>query len=185
MVLTVWGDRWLAAAIQRRYHFQFLAVFAIVAVTSGIVVSMYVRQSELANRVVCRGHLRQIWQALSMYAQDYEGQYPDEDGWPRGLLPYVDSLASYFCPSDDNIRSARRRKSSSPSVSYWCGMSFDDTGDSTKIPVCGDRMYSNFVGNHDGGGNVAYLDGHVKWRTAVDWQKQGLPIEQLFKRRRK
>jgi prepilin-type processing-associated H-X9-DG protein len=75
-----------------------------------------------------------------------------------------------------------RRERAEAAVSYWYTPPRASSRDESSVPVFGDVMYSNWVGNHEDGGNVAYLDGHVVWRTVSQWQEEGLPLQQLVQK---
>jgi prepilin-type processing-associated H-X9-DG protein len=174
----VWKERWLNRALHRR-HFEAFAVFVIMLIVIGIVLNLYGKGSEAAHRTVCRENLRRLVQALQLYAQDHDERYPQTERWVRHVSAYADSLNIFFCPSDDRPRPKRERAEAV--VSYWYLPPASNRDESTTF-VFGDVMYSNWVGNHEHGGNVAYLDGHVVWRTLNQWQEEGLPLQQLVQK---
>ncbi|MCS6830916.1 MAG: hypothetical protein RMM08_09920 [Armatimonadota bacterium] len=173
-----WKHRWLDRALHRR-HFEAFVVFLIMLVVMGMVWNLYGRGSEAANRTVCRLNLRHLVQALQLYAQDYGDRYPPPSRWVRLASAYTDSLSAFFCPSDDRPRPRRER--ADVAVSYWYSPPARSDDDSS-TPVFGDVMYSNWVGNHEDGGNVAYLDGHVVWRNVEQWQRENLPVQPLLQK---
>lgn len=171
-------ERWLDRALHRR-HFEAFAVFLIMLTVMGMVLNLYGRGSEAANRTVCRANLRHLAQALRLYAQDHDDRYPPPSRWVRLVSAYTDNLNVFFCPSDDRPRPRRER--AEVVVSYWYSRP-SSTDDESSVAVFGDVMYSNWVGNHEDGGNVAYLDGHVVWRNVEQWQQQNLPVEPLLQK---
>ncbi|GIV19703.1 MAG: hypothetical protein KatS3mg023_1454 [Armatimonadota bacterium] len=173
-------ERWLDRALHRR-HFEAFVVFLIMLTVMGMVLNLYGRSSEAANRTVCRANLRHLVQALRLYAQDYDDHYPTRTRWVRLVSAYTDNLNVFFCPSDNRPRPRRER--AEMAVSYWYSRPSSD--DETSTPVFGDVMYSNWVGNHEDGGNVAYLDGHVSWRNVEQWQQENLPIEPLLQKEKR
>jgi prepilin-type processing-associated H-X9-DG protein len=168
-------ERWLDRALHRR-HFEAFMVFLIMLTVMGMVLNLYGRSSEAANRTVCRANLRHLVQALQLYAQDYDEHYPTQTRWVRLVSAYTDNLNVFFCPSDDRPRPKRERAEAV--VSYWYLPPASNRDESTTF-VFGDVMYSNWVGNHEHGGNVAYLDGHVVWRSFTQWQREDLPLQLL------
>ncbi len=69
-------------------------------------------------------------------------------------------------------------------VSYWYARPVP-AEDESAVAAFGDVMYSNWVGNHEDGGNVAYLDGHVVWRDVEQWQQENLPVEPLLQKEKR
>lgn len=171
----VWKERWLDRALHRR-HFEAFVVFLIILTVMGMILNLYGRSSEAANRTVCRANLRHLAQALKIYAQDYDDHYPARDRWVRPVSAYTDSLAFFFCPSDNRPRP--KRESTELRVSYWY-LPPARGDEESRTAVFGDVLYSNWLGNHENGGNVAYLDGHVVWRNVAQWQEEHLPVYQL------
>lgn len=172
-----WKERWLDRALHRR-HFEAFVVFLIMLTVMGMIFNLYGRSSEAANRTVCRSNLRHLAQALKLYAQDYDDQYPVPARWVRLVSAYTESLSVFFCPSDERPRP--KEEHTELRVSYWYLQPARDVEESN-TPVFGDVLYSNWLGNHEEGGNVAYLDGHVEWRNVAQWQKEHLPVEPLLK----
>jgi len=170
-----WKERWLNRALHRR-HFEAFVVFVMIVAMMAMVLSFYGKGSEAAHRTVCRENLRRLVQALQLYAQDYDERYRQQERWVRHVSAYADSLNIFFCPSDD--RPPTRRERAAPAVSYWYVPPASNR-DESNTPVFGDILYSNGVGNHEDGGNVAYLDGHVVWRSFTQWQREDLPLQLL------
>lgn len=176
-----WKERWLDRALHRR-HFEAFVVFLIILTVMGMILNLYGRSSEAANRTVCRSNLRHLVQALKLYAQDYDDHYPDPNRWVRPVSTYTDNLLVFFCPSEDRPRPKRER--TELRVSYWY-IPPDRGRDESSTAVFGDILYSNWLGNHEDGGNVAYLDGHVVWRNVEQWQEERLPVEPLLKKKKR
>lgn len=178
-----WNSGWFDEARSRRHHYEAYAVFIVVILVVGFVVDLYRQQSGAADRTACSLHLRRLAQGALMYSQDYDGNYPLPDDWVRSLTPYVDRLEFFFCPADKEIRLLRKKKGTrsilSDHVSYWYIQPRDALTEPSMQPIYGDRMFFNLIGNHDFGGNVAYVDGHVQWRTLDQWQIDHLPLEDL------
>jgi prepilin-type N-terminal cleavage/methylation domain-containing protein/prepilin-type processing-associated H-X9-DG protein len=97
---------------------ELLVVVAIIAILVAILLPSLSKAKSYARKVVCGGNLRQIANALEMYAKDHNGMYPlawcdqswdivedgpglyDKMGWMRRLFPYVQQeIKVYKCPS--------------------------------------------------------------------------------------
>jgi len=55
---------------------ELLAVIAIIAVLAAVLFPVYGRARERARATACLSNMRQVAQAVMMYAQDYRGRYP-------------------------------------------------------------------------------------------------------------
>lgn len=173
-----WRDQWVSKSDFYRRLTEGGILFIIIALGTVVVGSLYFRSSNAANRVVCAAHLRNLSQAITMYSQENDGLYPPEKNWEIPLVQYVDSLNDYSCPSDTGIRPKKKAEDKTISnVSYWYLKPESDSSDHSSVFVFGDRVYPNYSGNHNLGGNVSYLDGHVRWHPAEQWESEGLPLE--------
>ena len=89
---------------------ELLAVIAIIAVLAAVLFPVYGRARERAHATACLSNMRQVAQAVMMYAQDYRGRYPicqdvtsskdDDDGyWWVALHRYTREDGVFICPS--------------------------------------------------------------------------------------
>jgi prepilin-type N-terminal cleavage/methylation domain-containing protein/prepilin-type processing-associated H-X9-DG protein len=86
---------------------ELLVVIAIINILAGMLLPSLTRAKEQARRAACLNNLRNIGQALAMYAGENDGFLPPEDGSPTEdrdldvLFPsYLDNPAVFWCPSD-------------------------------------------------------------------------------------
>jgi len=84
---------------------ELLVVIAIIAILAAILFPVFARARENARRSMCISNLRQLGQALHMYAQDYDEWFPLEpnNGNPKkglvvALTPYTKSRDIFYCP---------------------------------------------------------------------------------------
>lgn len=86
---------------------ELLVVIAIINILAGMLLPSLTRAKEQARRAACLNNLRNIGQALAMYAGENDGFLPPEDGSPTEdrdldlLFPsYLDNPTVFWCPSD-------------------------------------------------------------------------------------
>ena len=86
---------------------ELLVVIAIINILAGMLLPSLTRAKEQARRAACLNNLRNIGQALTMYAGENDGFLPPEDGSPTEdhdldlLFPsYLDNPSVFWCPSD-------------------------------------------------------------------------------------
>jgi len=179
---------------------ELLVVIAIIALLASLLLPALSRAREMARRTKCISNLKQIGLALELYADDYNGLYPEAygacdwetgcttnpvgaPGWMKRLYPsYIGNEEVYRCPSNKEFRdysyflgtraayldaeeafaSVNRKKIKYPSAFVLCG----DTSCPFTEEDCDKDDYSNnciLWSVHDGGINILFADGHVKW----------------------
>lgn len=181
-----WDSKWFSQTRFRRRHIEAYLTFAILILVMACTIAVYRRETGYANQAACAQRLKRLMFSMQMYAQDNDGRYPPKENWARAILPYVDSLNVFICPSGENLprfHSIRKKKAINTHdvTSYWYIEPPDTDSDSSKVPVVGDIIYANFLGNHNSGGNVAFLDSHVKWYTMEQWHRHSFPLQALSK----
>jgi prepilin-type N-terminal cleavage/methylation domain-containing protein/prepilin-type processing-associated H-X9-DG protein len=102
---------------------ELLVVIAIIAVLAAILFPVFAKARESARKASCVSNLRQIGNALAMYAEDYDGlavqlftgdpNRPEEGWWEHRLGPYVSKRRGegevqplFHCPSFGRLRPA-------------------------------------------------------------------------------
>jgi prepilin-type N-terminal cleavage/methylation domain-containing protein/prepilin-type processing-associated H-X9-DG protein len=86
---------------------ELLVVIAIIAILAAILFPVFAQAREKARQTSCLSNNKQLATAITMYAQDYDEQYPNGlqqdwwmDTWVRTTQPYVKNFQVYRCPSD-------------------------------------------------------------------------------------
>src|SRR5438105_3343328 len=85
-------------------RFRYLVWAVGVLVVGGMLIAVMLpslcRSGETANRIKCASNLRQIGQAINLYAQTHGGQYPPS----LAVLPSVEDIDAdaMICPSSND-----------------------------------------------------------------------------------
>ena len=124
------------------------------------------RAREPANRVKCASNLRQIGQAIQMYANGHGGRFPPT----LGTLLLTEDITSevFVCPSSNDERAegpatqAVIRVDSDP---LYCSYVYAGAGLNAGAVTRGHVLvYDRTMGHHNGDGmNVLYGDFSVSW----------------------
>src|SRR3954452_4761433 len=81
---------------------ELLVVIAIIAILAAMLLPALAKGKEAAKRISCISNMRQLTQAMNMYADEQEGEYPPRmlPYWPDRLKPYYEITNLLKCPSD-------------------------------------------------------------------------------------
>jgi len=169
----------------RRSGLRFLVWATGIVVIGGMLISVLLpslcRPRETANRVKCASNLRQIGEAIALYAQANGGQYPPSLAvlLAQGQL----SAEVMVCPSSndqpvsaaDTAGAARELAAAEKNeVGHEHCLSYVYTGRGLTVATAAQTAIVAYepLDNHDGSGtNVLYGDGHVEWIGKQDWPK--------------
>jgi prepilin-type processing-associated H-X9-DG protein len=126
---------------------------------------------ERADRVKCASNMRQIAQALQLYANDHGGHYPDD---LLTLLLNEDITSAVFvCPSSNDLAATgatTRELTEDFKKPFHCSYIYFGNGMSTPIPD--DRVIlAEPIENHQDGMNILFGDGRVEFVDKDDAAK--------------
>lgn len=83
---------------------ELLVVVGIIGLLAGLLMPALSGAKQKAHQVKCLNHLRQLGMALTMYADDSDGQFPPRrrtpDTWVSRLQPYYSEKQILKCPAD-------------------------------------------------------------------------------------
>ena len=106
--------------LRRRAAFtllELLVVIAIIAILAALLLPSLSSAKQRARATQCISNLRQISLAMSMYADDFGGLYPESGNvivwnstdpntqkysWMQQLISYMQNTNAYHCPADAN-----------------------------------------------------------------------------------
>jgi len=176
----------LACVTRVRHRSGSVLVWVIgIVVIGGMLIAVLLpslcRSREPANRVKCASNLRQIGQAISLYAQAHGGQYPSS----LAVLLSVEDITAevMICPSSNDEK---------PTAADTAGVVAELTAAETNAPGhthCLSYVYAGQpltqktatetrivayepLENHNGdGANVLFGDGHVEFVPKQSWPK--------------
>ena len=170
---------------------ELLVVIAIIAILAAILFPVFARAREKARQTSCMSNLKQMGLAFFMYSSDYDELYVTNPYWKSKLQPYIKNKQINVCPSRRELpwyfghgyncgvpagrgsavvagfvgksEAAIQSPSSKILVAEW------DRCNSG--PPCGNPGFYDYGATcywsctliHNGGSNLLFGDGHVKW----------------------
>ena len=171
---------------------ELLVVIAIIAILAAILFPVFARAREKARQSSCLSNVKQIGLATLAYVQDYDERLPAHQRQGRVMTvqtqvgPYMKNEQLWVCPSQsdlyyyywDNPTGTAAVTGIRGSYGYNSRLNARLLAD-LRTPAetgmwadCRDQLvilYENSryrtVDRHNGGGNMAYVDGHAKWNN--------------------
>ena len=153
--------------VWRRWLFNLVTVLGVLLIGVTILLPSLCRPSGSANRVKSASNLRQIGQAILLYADTHADAYPPD---LRVLLTDEDITADVFVSPSSNDTAAvgptTRAVADQLLTPGHCSYTYLGRGLSTKsVPDAAVVAYES-PPNVTTGGNVLFGDGHVEWFDA-------------------
>ncbi len=145
---------------------------------------VFIKTREKERRSGCQSNLKQQMLGLLQYSQDYDEKLPSARRWIDVLQPYVKSEEIFICPS---LQAAGVRGNGYAFNQYLSqkpqSLIYDMTSTVAIYETSNPRR--NWFGpgtgrayRHEGGSNIAFADGHVKW--FLKGQEKGVKFKPTF-----
>ncbi len=124
-----------------------------------------------SRRVTCTSNLKQIALAAEMYATDYDRRLNPAATWMDLLYPYVKNDYVYRCPTLSGTDPKAYGYAYNRLVSKRLLTNVPEP-DSTPLAYDSNQLIRSAFddvtslphpGRHNGGNNIAFVDGHVNW----------------------
>ncbi len=137
------------------------------------VVSDADKAKEEKHRKACMNNIKQIGVALQMYANVFEGKFPEASG-AKGLNQlktggFLENPQSYICPATGNMPAAYGQPITEECCDYvYVGKLSEHSDGNTPILWCKPE-------NHKDYGNILYVNGEVKAVSGNNWLSQTKP----------
>jgi prepilin-type N-terminal cleavage/methylation domain-containing protein/prepilin-type processing-associated H-X9-DG protein len=96
------GVRRAARSVEAFTLIELLVVIAIIAILAAMLLPALGSAKESGRRIACLNNLRQLRTAISLYADDNDGQFPPRSKpfWMTRTFRYYESLNLLICPTD-------------------------------------------------------------------------------------
>jgi prepilin-type N-terminal cleavage/methylation domain-containing protein len=125
---------------------ELLVVIAIIAILAAMILPALARAKENAKKTYCLNNLRQIGMAFQMYTEDYDGNYPVQEGYaPLGGQVPTNTYAgvpTYFGVGESN-RPLNNYAGRNSEVFHCPSDKGDDTVPS--VPTCWDGYGNSYL----------------------------------------
>ncbi len=125
---------------------------------------------ELHNRQICLKNIKEISEALQMYANVFEGKFPKSSGAEglNNLLKhkFIEKPQVFVCPSTGHAAAAQGAPLTENTCDYAYAGGLSTSSDG-KNPILWSKP-----GNHKNFGAILYVNGEIKTFSDKDWESQ-------------
>ena len=164
------------------------------SILAAVLFSVVGRLKENGRRTACLNNLKQISLGLQQYVQDNNSKFPTDIFPLEPLLPYVKSKKPFQCPSMSKIPRVYPRPDEHYELTSWLNVQqvgphsfvpgrheatlistataislYEITADEEREKIANTCGITEVGVRHFNGANYAFVDGHVKWLTSVQF----------------
>lgn len=119
---------------------------------------------EKNNRIYCSSRLKDIYMALRLYAEDYAGYYPPQNGIAGMEMLRRNYLTVFICPSIKTVRGKNKEPLTEETLDYVYIGGLNTKSD-PNLPIVYDKAKNH--GKYFG--NVLFVDGTIKGIYGDPW----------------
>ena len=143
---------WLVGAI------VVIIVLVLAALVAAVAIPGFRRAEVRSEQTTCMSNLKQLSLGMLMYAQDYDQAFPPRANWQDMIYPYLKNEQIFNCPTTQLGRGSYEHNS------VLDLRKLGTIAQPATSPMLWDTGFANGPGGpHNGGWNLAFVDGHVKW----------------------
>lgn len=105
---------------------ELLVVIAIIGILTAMLLPALGSAKESARRIACLNNLKQLRTALTMYADENDGQFPPRSRpyWPKRIWSGYEDLRVQVCPTDNPVADPARDPSIAAEDPDWAPRSY-------------------------------------------------------------
>jgi len=166
---------------------ELLVVIAIIAILAAILFPVFAQGREKARATTCASNLKQLGLSFAMYIADYDEVFPLVFQWKSRLQPYIKNIDINYCPSRRHLPwfygqgyniglnnpfvagfperslAAVVRPANKILVVEWDRCNAGPPVGPPGLFSGGATCYWAVTRIHNGGSNLLFADGHVRW----------------------
>lgn len=147
---------------------ELLAMVAVISIMSGFLFGAYNKSRSMGHRVVCISNLKNMGQAMQLYAEDYRLRFPPKANWHTLLHEdYLESDTDVFvCPAASDLTFGTNMGygiNTDIDVRYIPDFNMRKIVTITEITGGIETSGNTIATRHAGGANAVYGDGSIEW----------------------
>lgn len=144
-----------------------LLVFGCV-ILGAILFPVFTRARYSARKSMCASNMRRVGVAMMMYVNDHNDKLPPAANWVDAMTPYTKNAAVLKCPETSGWGYAYNadyggKKTADFQRPDTAVLVIETSAQRKSATVTTASIATSRGHRHNGGDNVVYADGHVRW----------------------